>query len=131
MIKRIFLPFALLLFLFAGCMDQTEPEMTDFATGIIEAEFLDAENQEPVTDQDFNLSLVAEGTDQPVPIGIFTSDDDGMIEAEIVGEEELTVVQAIIEYVDENEELQTIEEDTSLELRFEEPFETVNFTFEI
>ncbi len=130
MIKKLFIPVSLIFFLFAGC-NGTETEVPEFSTGIIEVEFLDAEDQEPVTGQDFNLSLVAEGSEQAVQIGVFTSDDDGMIEAEIVGQEELTVEQAIIEYIDENEELQTIEEDISLELRFEEPFDTVSLSFEI
>lgn len=129
--KKLSIHFILLLFFFMGCLGDTSPEEPTFATGNIEAEFIDAESGEPLVNQEFNLLLAPEDSEQNIPIGVFVSNEDGIIETEIAGQEEMTVVRAIFEYLDENEELQTIEEDISLELRYEEPFDTVSLSFEI
>lgn len=128
--KKLTLSVTVILFLFMSCVGDSTPDEPEFATGIVEAEFTDAESEEPLVNQEFNLLLATEDSED-TPIGTFSSNEDGMVEAEVVGQEEVTVVRAVFEYLDENEEVQTVEEDISLELRYEEPFDTVSLSFEI
>ncbi len=129
--KKLSVYFILLLFFSTGCLGDNSPEEPNFTTGIIEAEFVDAESGNPLINQDLNLLLAIEEEQQNIPIGVYTTDGDGSVEAEIVGQEEVTIVRAVFEYLDENEEMQTLEEDISLELRYEEPYDSVSLSFEI
>lgn len=129
--KNLSIPFFVLLFFFIGCLEDPSTVEPAFAEGKIEAEFLDAESGEPFTSQEFSLWLAAEDSEQNIPIGVFMSNEVGVVEADIVGEEEVTLVKAVFEFLDGNEEVQTVEEDISLELRFEEPFDTVSLSFEV
>lgn len=129
--KKIALPIIGILFILTGCLGSPSDNEPTYATGIIEAEFIDAESGEPVANQEFTLTLQIENEDQESPIGSFTTNEDGIIVEEIVGQEEVTIESAIFEWVDENQEEQIREEPVEFELRYEEPFDTGSLLIEI
>ncbi|MEX1260615.1 MAG: hypothetical protein WEA58_07035 [Balneolaceae bacterium] len=129
--KNLALPVIGILFFLTGCLGNPSDNQPTYATGIIEAEFVDAESGDPVANQEFTLTLQIENEDQESPIGNFTTNEDGIVVEEIAGQEEVTIESAIFEWVDENQEEQRIEEPIEFELRYDEPYDTVSLSFEI
>ncbi len=121
---------SLLLIFLTGCLDSSTNQETNFAGGIIEATFLDTETGDPVPNQQFDLLIEAEGFDESTLIGTVETDENGFVETEVVGQTAGTITRVIFEYKEQDETL-SVSEDVTLELQFEEPFNTVSLEFEI
>jgi hypothetical protein len=124
------LPVILISLLITACdLNDTEPPQQGQA--VINAEFIDAETEEPVTDIVFIFAVETANTDGIIPIDEVTPDEDGRIETGIIGEPEDTITRIIFEYEDEEQEVQSLDESVNLEIRTEEPFDEVNLVFEL
>jgi hypothetical protein len=124
------LPVILISLLITACdLNDTAPPQQGQA--VINAEFIDAETEEPVTDIVFIFAVETANTDGIIPIDEVTPDEDGRIETGIIGEPEDTITRIIFEYEDEEQEVQSLDESVNLEIRTEEPFDEVNLVFEL
>lgn len=118
------------IFMLNGCLDDNSGEPQQFSNALITVEFLHTENEEPITDEAFFVQLREEGNTNPVDIGEYISDENGIIEVELSSTVETNIDQIIIQYTVENEpEPQFIEEDIELELRYNQPFDELDLQF--
>lgn len=129
--KKLALPVIGISLFLTSCLGNPTDNEPIYATGIIEVEFVNAESGEPIANQEFTLTLQIENEDQESPIGAFTTNEEGIAEEEIVGQEEVRIESAIFEWVDENQEEQRIEESIEFELRYDEPYDTISLFLEI
>lgn len=129
-ILKLLLPVILISLLITACdLNDTAPPQQGQA--LINAEFIDAETEEPVTDIEFVFAVETANTDGILPIDAVTPDEDGRVETGIIGEPEDTITRIIFEYEDEEQEVQSLNESVNLEIRTEEPFDQVDLVFEL
>lgn len=132
--KKLFLPLLITFFIVAGCLDESAPPEQNFAIGIVHAEFIEideSETSQPIANTEMNLYVNVEGENENIPVAQqILSDENGIVETDIAAGEELTITNIIFEFV-LNDEVQTVEEQVSLELTFEEPYDDVSLVFEV
>jgi hypothetical protein len=120
---------ALLLFL-SSCLDEQELDPVQNALAEIEATFTDADTGAPLSDYEFFMIIEIEEFSQPVDIGLLATDASGFAAIPIEGPSEDTITKIIFEY-EVGPEIRTIEEEVNLQLRFEEPINSVSLEFEV
>lgn len=130
--KKFFLPLLFAGFLFTNCLDDTaDSGAQEIAEAIVVAQFTYSDTDEPVIEEVFAFSVDTEATENPILLGEETTDNQGVIETGVASDTEEVITRIIFSYEDENQEIQSIEEDVNLELRFEEPLDTAELEFEI
>ncbi len=130
--KKLFLPLLFTGLVLTGCLDDTsDPGINEIAEATVVAKFSYAETGDPVSEEVFVFSVETENTPNPVLLGEEPTDMNGIIETGVASETQEVITRIIFTYEDENNEVQNVEEDVNLELRFEEPFESVELVFEI
>ncbi len=128
--KKLLLPVIFISLLLTACdLNDTQPPAQGQA--LINAEFIDAETEEPVTDIEFVFAVETANTDGVLPIDAVVPDENGLVETGIVGEPEDTITRIIFQYEDEEQEVHELEESVNLEIRTEEPFDQVDLVFEL
>lgn len=126
-----FLLSALFIILFLpGCFGGTDDDPQQFATALINVELLYAETDEPIAGEPFFVQVREEGRDQWADISEYTSDDNGLIEIHISSTTETKLTRIRIQYL-LKEEINHIDEDLDLELKYEEPFDEANLQIRI
>lgn len=129
--KKIFLLPILFFFLTTACLDEQEAQVPDEAAGEIEIILSDAASGQPLGDFEFFILLEITGFSQPATINQpFETDASGFMATPIYSLTEDHITGIIVEY-DVNGETRSAEQDVDLELRFEEPFNSVSVEFEL
>jgi hypothetical protein len=128
---KIPLSLSFYILLFSTCTIQEVDNGLAVFEGIVVAEFMDSETGEPVTGKRWLLSVVQENfaDEQPVSIGVSTTDEEGMITRSVHVPVSNNVIKVI--FTSEDEEELTVEQEVELELRLEEPFDSVHLQFSI
>ena len=130
--KYIHASILLFALLFIGCLEEFGPENEEQSKGYIEFQILDEESGEPLTGMEFLLYIQVAGEEEEYPMGGYETDDEGSFSSEISGVREGTVEGIkLLEYQDESGEIESVEKSVNLELRFEEPFDTISVTVEV
>lgn len=113
------------ILLMNGCMNDSTGNTQQFSNALISVEFLHTENDEPIIDELFFVQLRETGTTDPVDIGEYTSDENGRIEVELSSTIETSINLIRIQYM-LNGEVEIIDEEIDLELRYTQPFDEEN-----
>jgi len=130
--KKLFIPLLFTGLLLAGCLDDTsDPGIEEIAEATVIAEFTYAETGDPVSEEVFVFSVETENTATPILLGEEPTDVNGVIETGVASETQEVITRIIFTYEDENLDVLSVEEDVNLELRFEEPLDSVELEFEI
>lgn len=115
--------------LLTGC-DLSQQDPVPPAQAGINLEFFYAGSGEPVVDAPVEVSAVFEGQESSVPQGELFTGSEGEIEGFISNPEEVTITQLDFIITEGGDEY-TFQEGVTLELRRAEPFDSVDFTFEV
>jgi hypothetical protein len=130
--KKLFIPLIFTGLLLTGCLDETtDPEIEEIAEATVIAEFTYAETGDPVSEESFVFSVETEDTTGPILLGEEVTNSEGVIETGVTSTTPEVITRIIFTYEDENLEVQSVEEDVILELRFEEPFDSAELAFDI
>lgn len=116
-------------FLVTGCGFGQE-EVDPIAQALIDIEFTDSESGDPVVDAPVEVSAIFSGETEAVPQGEVPTGINGEIEGAISNPEEVAISQLIFVITVDDQEY-TFEEDVNLELRTQEPFDSVEFSFQV
>ena len=124
---------SILLFalLFTGCLEEFGPENEEQSKGYIEFQIVDEESGEAMTEMELLLFIQVADEEEEYPMGGYETDDEGSFSSEISGVREGKVEGVKLEYQNESGEIESVEKSISLELRFEEPFDSTGVTVEI
>jgi len=117
--------------LFVGCLEEFGAEDEEQSKGYIEFEVLDEESGEAVPEKELMLFIQVEDEEGEYPMGAYETDDEGKFSSEISGVREATVEGIKLEYQGNSGEIHSIEKSIILELRFEEPFDSISVKIEI
>ena len=118
--------------LFTGCLEDFGAEDEEQSKGYIEIQILDEESGEPLTGMEFFLYIQVAGEEEEYPMGGYETDDEGSFSSEISGVREGTVEGIkLLEYQNESGEIESVEKEINLELRFEKPYDSTGVTVEI
>jgi len=131
--KNLFLPLLITLFLVSGCLDESAPPEQNFAVGIIQAEFIEiteAESPQPIANTEMDLFVNIEGETEDIFAAPVMTDENGFIETDLQGGDEFTITNVIFVF-NLNGEVKTVEEQVSLQLSFDEPYEEVSLVIEV
>lgn len=115
--------------LMAGCLGDSNSPNT-FAIGSVDAEFREIESGDPVTGQTFNVQVEPQDSEEVFDFGDQVTDEDGFLRTDIYGQMETTVNKITYRYV-LNGDTVSVSEDIELNIKFEEPLETVSLEFDI
>ncbi|TVR31508.1 MAG: hypothetical protein EA390_06385 [Balneolaceae bacterium] len=119
---------ALLFFTFGCDLDSNIEETT--ATATIMAEFIEAETGEPIAAVNVLVLAAFDGSDNLIEQGVIQTDENGSFESPISSLQETTIT--LLEFnLDIDGEVYTVQQEVELDLRFEEPFDSVDLSFEI
>jgi hypothetical protein len=129
--KFLLLLITTIALLFTACLDEQEAEQQEDAVAEIEATFSDAATGEPLSNFDVFLIIEVEEFDQPVDIAPFETDATGFLSTPIFGPSEDTITTIIFEYEVAGEIRSVQEDDVDLQLRFQEPVNSVSLDFEV
>lgn len=115
--------------LVAGC-GVNDSEVETPAQAIVEVAFSDAESGEAVAGADAEVSAIYDGETDPVGQGSLVTDQNGEFSGLITNPNEVVITTLIFRlYLGDEEYL--FEEDVNLELTREEPYDSVNLSFEV
>lgn len=128
--NRVILPAILSILFLQGCFGGTESDSREFASAIINIELLYAETDEPIAGEPIFVQVREEGQNQWIDISEYTSDDSGKIEVNISSTSETKLTHIRIQYQAEDE-IDHIDEDLDISLKFDEPYEEVNIQIRI
>jgi hypothetical protein len=121
---------SLCILVFTTCTTQEVDNGLAVFEGIVVAEFIDSETETPVAGKNFVVSVVLENVDEPVPAGVSQTDENGQLEKIIRDLTPEKVIKVMFSFEVE-EESRTVEQEVELELRLEEPFDSVYMQFSI
>jgi len=129
--KYIHASILLFALLFTGCLEEFGPENEEQSKGYIEFQIVDEESGEAMTEMELLLFIQVADEEEEYPMGGYETDDEGSFSSEISGVREGKVEGVKLEYQNESGEIESVEKSISLELRFEEPFDSTGVTVEI
>ena len=129
--KYIHVSILVFAMLFVGCLEEFGAENEEHSKGYIEFEVLEEETGERMTEMELFLFIQVADEEEEYPMGGYETDDEGSFSSEISGVREGTVEGVKLEYQNESGEIESVEKSISLELRFEEPFDSTGVTVEI
>ena len=129
--KYIHASILLFALLFIGCLEEFGPENEEQSKGYIEFQILDEESGEPLTGMEFLLYIQVAGEEEEYPMGGYETDDEGSFSSEISGVREGTVESIKLDYQNQSGGIESVEKEINLELRFEEPFDSISVKIEI
>jgi hypothetical protein len=119
-----------ILLLFSSCLDEQQQEQQQDATAEIEATFSDADTGEPLSNFQVLLIIEVDRFEQSIDIDLFETDVSGFIATPIFSQEEDTITNIMFEY-EVAGEIRSVDEDVELQLRYNEPFDSVSLDFEV
>jgi 5-hydroxyisourate hydrolase-like protein (transthyretin family) len=126
-LTSLLLTAALLLFT-TGCDLDSEIDQTN-AAATIAVEFIDAETGEPIAGVSVLVLAAFDGSDNLLEQGTIQTDENGSFESPITSLQETTIT--LLEFnLDIDGEVHSVQQEVELELTFEEPFNSVDLSFE-
>ncbi len=109
--------------------DITTPPIAT-AEAIVIAEMINSETGDPVSYQNFLVSIMIDSWDEPISHGVAQTDEEGVLEKTLVSVIEEKGTRIIFTYGPQNDR-QSVSKEIEFELKFDEPLDTLNLQFEI